>query len=165
MSKDLPRQSKTIGGHRYHVRRLPWGLWQQLYVRLQRVVGPALGRMLEGSGGGLSSLLNRDVSGLGEALGDLTQRLDHDTLEWVTTTLGTYTDVEDGRHTRTLEAPVQETWWPHHLREFAPWLAFALEVQLADFFAGLGDLGGPGDEGQDEQNDSSPSSPQTASTG
>jgi hypothetical protein len=128
---NLPSQERTIGEHVYRVTMLPVGRWLELQTLVLRIAGPALAEALASAKG--ASIMDLQVEGLGGALHRLSQSATASEQEKLLTMLGEATTVEG----KPLTWARQGMWWARRMRDLAPFVAFALEVEFADFFAGL----------------------------
>jgi len=129
---NLPSQERTIGEHAYRVTMLPMGQWLELESLVLRIAGPAIAEAMAGAKN-VQSLGDLQIESLGGALHRLSQAATAAEQERLLTLLGQGAQA-DGH---TLTWGEMRTWWPRFMRELAPFVAFALEVQLADFFDGL----------------------------
>ena len=133
---DMPYQDRMIGEITYRVSALPMGKWISLEATVAKVLGPALGELFVGAKGGIAALLAGEIEtdALGSAIYRITSGADEATQLKVISLLESAT--------KTLDSDGQDhhlgaDHWPRHMRDLAPWLAFALEVQLGDFISGF----------------------------
>jgi hypothetical protein len=98
---------------------------REALVRLQRVLGPALGELVEGRG----------KTGIARAVGSLAERLNTSDLEWFCTKVSECSTVEyeDGRVLPMSMKGVQDDLFPGNYSLMFAWLEFALEVNFRDF--------------------------------
>ncbi len=129
---NLPSDDRTIGSTTYQVTRLPMRQWLELKALGMRLAGPVIAEVLAGAKGGLSSLLdkNMDLGGIGQALYRLCADAKPADYNKLLDILGKCTAINN----KPLD---KDFWWPRNMEELAPYVAFALEVQFKDFFAGL----------------------------
>lgn len=111
-------KTKQIGSHSYLVRQLPATQAQRLFVRLSKLVGPALAEVTNGGAAGLK----------GAAM-QLFSQLNEQDVEDITKQMAKMSEV-DGRQ---LSACFDVHFTGLH-SELWQWLMFALEVQFQDFF-------------------------------
>jgi hypothetical protein len=117
-------KTKKIGDHEYLVRQLPAMKAQRLFVRLSKLVGPALAELTSGGKEGLKPA----------AMAILTQLNEAD-VEDITKQMIEMSEVDN--------KPMKLTFDVHFRGKHADlwqWLLFALEVQFEDFFGVLRDL-------------------------
>lgn len=124
---------RTIGDVRFRVSQLGFDASRKLFVRLSKRVGPGLARLAGGDvPGGLAALVealeDADLVYATDVLGDVSAYSTNDGKAWPSMS------VKANRDLLFDEAG---------LSVFFGWLAFALEVQYADFSAALGRLVGP----------------------
>jgi hypothetical protein len=154
---NLPSQERLIGGTVYRVTMLQMGQWEELLVLVMRGGGKPVAEFLAGINAGnissvieeirefgtitpeaLASLLPR----LASALCTLAETLDVTTIRRLRELLALSTFVDGS----PLDMTRQQTYWARgHMAELVPYLGFALEVQLADFFGGLLPAAPPGE--------------------
>lgn len=131
-------ESKHIGRYTYRVTQLGATEGVRLLATITRVLGPSLPSF---AGDGPSAMV--------EGLKALTERLDAPTLEGVISTLAPTTRVVVQGKEPLLSSIYEE----HFVGEYAEllgWLAFAIGVNYADFFRGLGPtLSGMVDQGSE----------------
>jgi hypothetical protein len=134
MSMDLPSEERQIGGRTYRVSKLPLRQWFELKALVLRMAGPALSELIASVQGGISNFAAADIpaEGVGLALHRFCGAATADEMERVVTILSSATRVSD-----QLLGQGAAAWWPQHMSDMAPWLAFALGVQFSDFFEGL----------------------------
>jgi hypothetical protein len=162
---NLPHVDRRIGAHLYRVTRLPMGKWLDLQATVLRIAGPGLAEVIAGAEGSLADLGGVDVRSLAGAIREVAARATAAEQRGLLELLGDATMVEgDEGKWRALPWARMATWWPRYMAELVPFVAFGLEVQLADFFAGLvsafggtvrareGRASGP-DESQDTSSD------------
>jgi len=127
-SLDLPGDERVIGQHTYRVAMLPMGKWLELEAILLDVIGPALAELIGGwrSGEGIGGL---DHRALAFAISAISTKAPAETQGRVLDILSAST-LCDGHRLNSLH-------WPRNMGELAAYVAFALEVQFADFFGGL----------------------------
>lgn len=112
-------KSKAIGAHTYLVRQLSVTPAQRLFVRVSKLIGPALvAAAAEGK------------AGLGTAAAQFFDKLNEDEIELITQQMAGVSEV-DGK-------PMKGCFELHFSKcgqkELWQWLLFALEVQFGDFF-------------------------------
>lgn len=133
---DLPSQERDICGKRYRIFMLPMGRWFEFEALVMRLIGPALAEILSKSDGRLARLGDLQISatGLGNALYEWCSKADSKDHEAVVKMLSSVTRVDDN----PLGDNGYLVHWPSNMRALVPFLAFGLQVQLADFFVGAG---------------------------
>lgn len=143
MSADLPSENREINGTVYTVSMLPLKKWMQLKKVAFGVIGAPLAEALASAEGGIKDLLGMNISNkaIGQGLYAMCANSSPESDELMLKLLSEATMVGDNR----LD-PVGH--WPRNMGNLGPYLAFALEVQFADFFKGLlGALPGDGQGG------------------
>lgn len=158
---NLPHQDRLIGAHRYRVTMLPMGRWLRLEGLVVGIAGPALGEALAEARGTLADLGGIDVRDLGGALRAIAQRATPEAQQELLELVADATQVEGEKGFSPLPWSRQITWWPRCMAELGPFVAFALEVQLADFFGGLLTVAGARIAGQPESTSEPDESPTT----
>lgn len=144
----LETSSKEIGsrGFTYHVTQLPSKKARNTLVRLVRIFGPVLGRLVEGYQGTkgkkatAAAVLDAvDGASVSSALSELAARLTEAELDHACTVFGEYTEIssdEDPESRKKLTTQAQELHFAGNTAELFEWLGFALEVNFSDFFKG-----------------------------
>jgi hypothetical protein len=144
----LASKSLLIGSHTYHVTELPSGQARDLLVKLVKVFGPVLAGMLEDGklipegteGAPAEALVNRvskvDSKTLSKMLLAFSDRVSAADFKYLCQVLGDSTQVEIEAGAQVpLDLEYQELHFKGgRLSHLFRWLAFALEVQYADFF-------------------------------
>jgi hypothetical protein len=132
----IKTESKVIGGHTYHVTQLPCGRSRVLLLRLFKVAGPAIGKLLDSGGGKVSELEGKAI---GDALAALAYGLNEQDLEFVVDQcFGDNVTVElDGKKPRVTKE-FCELHFAGALDEFFKVIGFVLEVNYRSFFGGAG---------------------------
>ncbi len=119
-------KSKAIEGHTYLVRQLSVTPAQKLFVRVSKLVGPALT---------LAAAEGR--KGLGAAASEFFAKLSEDEIELITQQMASVSEV-DGK---PMKACFELHFSKAGQKALWLWLLFALEVQFGDFFDDLlGDM-------------------------
>lgn len=133
----LETKSKTIGRYEYRVTQLGFKRGNATWIRLLKVLGPALGRLLEG-GRSLGSLA------IADSLGSLAANLTEDDLNYFCEVFGESTVVNVSADKQPILIPkLQETHFAGQYGEMLKWLAFCVEVNYSDFLSAFaGPLGG-----------------------
>ena len=139
-SANLPHVEREIHGRPYRVDRLGWWDVQDAIDALADVLGPSISQALDGHG--LDSIMEDPSVPWGTAIVGALQRAarkggrGRQLLE----TLGRQTMITDDadgeaepRRLRLTKA-VMDVWFSRYPGDAIPWLLFALEVQVADFF-------------------------------
>jgi len=142
-------QVREIDGYKFEVMPLGFKAARSAFVRLTKALGPALARAANAAPDLESLRTSAAQMDLVSAVSELADRVSDDELEWFADTFGKTT-----RFSRTGEQ------WPYltadnrealfsggSLLLFFRWLAFALEVNFADFFEWLRRAGDGGDHG------------------
>ncbi len=127
----LETKARTIGRFEYRVTQLGFKRGNATWIRLLKVLGPVLGKLLEG--GGFKGI---GVEGLSGGLSALAENLTQEDLEYFCEVFGESTIV----HVSADKDPVllpkyQETHFAGQYGEMLKWLAFCVEVNYSDFFA------------------------------
>lgn len=143
-------QEREIDGLVFEVAQLPAMRANKLLVRLGKVIGPALGKVSKLMQGGAKSIADAELSAVGEAIEALFDKLTPEEFEAVTKELlagASVTgaeSVEDGGTggKKVPLLPVFDRVMQGRTVTLGKLLAFAFEVNFADFFGvfrGLGD--------------------------
>ena len=140
----LEVKEKKIGRAVYRVEQLGTRKGRPAMVRLTKLLGPIMGKLLEGGDG-----KSVTTSGLAGALTELSDRISTEDLDHFCELFGEKTELvlDDGKRP-VLLLPYQESWFAGHYGEMMQWLAFCAEVNFGDFFGafkGLA-LGGGADK-------------------
>lgn len=140
MNQNLPTFTRTIGQHEYTVTRLGFAQARRLLELSEQLLGPAILSLLSGidTQAALSSILGTDARRAAEAILGTLGRLGSAKSDEVFRLLGAHTRVQDEGKLMVLSESNQDQWWALHPEECIAWLAYAYEVQFADFFAGAG---------------------------
>lgn len=139
----IQTEEKLIGEHTYFVTQLGALQGRKLLRRLVAIAGPALAELVkelppaskDGRGFDLGAL---NLSTVGAAVEALTERMTEEELEHVCNVLAARTEVQLDPERRV---PLQSIFDVHFAGRYSAmfqWLAFALEVNFRDFFAGSG---------------------------
>lgn len=145
----LKVEERRIGGATYRVTQLGFGAGRPALIRFARMVAPAVAE-LAGAVGSLTAasagaaLLETAIDGerLGRAFVAFLDRATEDEIAWLCETFAGRTLVRlDGSPAFVPLADVMEIHFAGKYRDALAWIRFALEVNFADFFAGL-DTGG-----------------------
>lgn len=124
-------EDRTIGAHTYRVTQLTALKARALFARLVRFIGPAAATAL-GGGRKLSQL------DLGSLLSDLTERVTDEELGYFCDVLGSCSElVGTNGKTVALDREILDVHFAGALLDMFKWLAFALEVNFADFLTEL----------------------------
>jgi len=140
----LETKSRVIGRYEYKVTQLGFKKGNATWVRLLKVLGPALGKLLE-TGANLKSM---NVAALSGPLAELAMTLTEEDLNYFCEVFGEATVVEVSADKKPILVPkVQETHFAGQYGEMLKWLAFCVEVNYSDF---MGAFAGPaaGDQAQ-----------------
>ena len=132
---NLPSVTKKIGGHSYVVWRLDWWGVNDVVERLAEILGPSLEGLADGVP--LRRILDVDssdilpllIKALGRATGERGRELQE--------ILGKQTVVTVDDRQVNLDRSKMGIWFSQQPKEALPWLGFALEVQVRDFFEPL----------------------------
>lgn len=132
---NLPYVEREIGEHLYRITRLDWWSLQDLISGLTEILGPSL----EGLGTGISlgDLLEVDSSEILPALASALGRATGAKGQALQLVLGRQTIVEVEDRAVQLDKATMGIWFSQTPDEAIPWLLFALEVQVKDFFGPL----------------------------
>ncbi len=141
-------QSKVIDGVTYEVQMLPGTKSWKMLLRLGKMIGPALGKVIDGSEGSLQNLMNADLSEvfIGEALTALTERMDEAEVEIIIQQLAECTIVDNKPLKGIFELHFQGN--PGALLK---WLAFAVQANFAPFSNALASVQQGQQEGETKQ--------------
>lgn len=141
----LESKSKEISGSNYTVYPLKATKGLTMFVKLTKIVGPALGIVIDAAAGGkdgkinfaqlMSTKVNSDI--FGRASEALVIRLDEGQIQAMVAELAEVTEISSGGKTMQLKS-VYEAHFAGKMGMLFAWLKFALEVQFADFFASWG---------------------------
>lgn len=124
-------EERRIGDHTYRVTQLTALKARALFARLVRFIGPAAATAI--GAGQLPSM-----GDLGGMLGELTERVSDDELGWFAARLGECSYlVGDNGKVLQLEPSVVDLHFAGALLDMFKWMAFALEVNFADFLSVL----------------------------
>lgn len=117
-------QRRTIDGVEFEVTPLGHKLARQGFVRLSKIIGPALAAAPTGQDADMQA-----------ALGMLVDRADDSDLEWFGDAFGKASrfSTDGGTRWPFLGAPEREALFTGRLMLYFQWLIFALEVNYSDF--------------------------------
>lgn len=149
----IETKEKTIGDYTYRVSQLPASKARKLLIRLFRVAGPSLGKVLESLEGkdgtmqvaalkGDKGGIDVDLSKISDALALLATNVFEEDFEYVVATLLREDRVEympEGKW-MPLNMQLADLHFAGKLDQLFKLIAFALEVNYAGFFAGTGGL-------------------------
>jgi hypothetical protein len=139
----LESETATINGRKYEVTKLPYSAGKALLVRLFKVAGPTLVRVVAG----VPSVQDKELGDLQvseifptmtAAVDQLASDLSEEDLDALVSTFGEYSWIVDGSHRHQLTAEYRELHFAGNYLELFQWLAFALRVNYAGFFKGPG---------------------------
>lgn len=116
-------ETREIGEHTFEVTPLGFTAGRKLFVRLSRAFGPAIGHLSTGRPQDLAAALSSALEGLSD------EDLNH-----VSEIFGETTRVVQGAKMPYLSKDLRETLFAGRILLFFQWIAFALEVNYADFF-------------------------------
>jgi len=122
-------ESKQIGKHRYTVTQLDAVRGSKAALRLAKVVGPAL-----------SAYSGEDAES--KAISALLSNLEEKDFDYLRETLSSATTVAGGKYGER-EPALDDVFAVHfagNYGEMIGWLAFAVKVNFASFFSGVGEL-------------------------
>lgn len=145
--------AETLHGHLYTVRMMGTSTGLELVRRLAKVVGPALGSILDGTDAGVSlgGLLGEEQKGVIDKLGKaatsnegglfatalnaLVRGIDNKAdVDWIVNQLAQTTHVQIDGSGKMIPLPsIYELHFAGLLKELGEWLVFALKVQLGLF--------------------------------
>jgi hypothetical protein len=121
--------TRTIGEHTYRVTQLTALKSRALFVRLVKLLGPAVVTVI-GSG------VNVNRAQLGGLLSELFTRLSDDELAYFCNVLGACTEVLGPGGAVVIDSPAMiDVHFAGRLLDMFKWLRFALEVQFSDFLS------------------------------
>lgn len=119
-------KTKVIGENTYLVRQLSVTPAQRLFVRVSKLIGPAL-----------ALAASEGKKGLGAAASEFFARLSEDEVEMITQQMAAVSEVNG----KPMKACFELHFSKAGPKELWTWLLFALEVQFGDFFDELlGDM-------------------------
>ena len=130
---------RRIGAHTYRVTHLPSKKGRSMLVRLVKMAGPGLGSFVGGVGrasGGASNTETALALGVGEALHDISARLDEHELAAVMDELALYTVVVQSAEVELRLSDIFDDHFAGRYDEMLAWARFCLEVNFRSFFAG-----------------------------
>ena len=135
----LETKERLIGSHRYYVTELPSSQARALLIRLVQIAGPVLASMLEDGGlmegDTIAKVSQMDTHTLARMVRDFAGKVKPEDLEYLCRVLGDTTEVSTEAGQVPLDLEKQEIHFSGgNLNLLFRWLAFALEVQYADFF-------------------------------
>jgi hypothetical protein len=143
-------KAREIEGHTYRVRMLDPMVASDLLVDIGKVIAPALGAIggfALGEKDGVSKLLEGDGNGSGETVVGsafergvvgFVDRLEKQKLREIVETMARATALVVGPQEEPELWPLFNAHFGGRLVAMYKWLAFALEVQYADFFLAIG---------------------------
>jgi tail assembly chaperone len=85
----------------------------------------------------MAALLGADSASLVPMVTDFCERLSDDELGYFCETLGSCTEIVGDASSATLTTQLQDVHFAGHLLDMFKWLAFALEVNYADFLSAI----------------------------
>ncbi len=126
-------QSKTIGGHDFTVYLLPWEQANDVLIEIADVIAPALAQ-LAAEPDSLDTLLESKLDGpeVAKVIAAAVQKLTRERMRFVTQTLMSVTHC-DGKELKAISNAV----FRGELTLMYKWLAFAIQVNYADFLSAL----------------------------
>lgn len=127
-------QKSIIDGHEYEVFMLAPKTARRILVEMVKVVGPALGQLVDSTPGGISKIMEMDTEGIKWAsiIGELSTRLDADMLDAHMSALAEKTHV-GGKPL----AGVFDLHFMGGIGTMFKWYAFALKVNYGNFTGAL----------------------------
>ena len=137
---------RDIGDVGFKVEQLPGIQGRRVLVRLYKLFGPSIGALIGssdiGSPGQTVTMDDIDLSSVGNAITRLALDIREEDLDYLCKTFGDHTQVrmpgfEEGQWLPLKKIGHDNIWHGRYKTMFL-WLAFALEVNYADFFGGLG---------------------------
>ena len=141
----LEEKRKRIGACEYQVRQLTVPVGRRLLVRLFKILGPAIGAAV----GGLPEDKGDDISigalntrAIGDAITLLADTITEDELENLCEILADATEYSPEPDRWLPLKKDSEMHWAGRYFDMFKWIAFALEVNYADFLGAQGSLGG-----------------------
>lgn len=131
-------QTKTIDGHNYQVQMLPGTKSWKMMLRLAKMIGPSLGKVIDGAGGDLNKLMASGISSsfISEAIAMLTSRLDEGEVELIVQQLSECTLVDN----KPLK-PVFDLHFQGDPIGVVKWLAFSIQANFGPFSSVLANVG------------------------
>lgn len=130
----LEQKSRIIGGANYRVGQIPATKCYKLAIAVGKIVGPALGHLLDAQGiEGFGDVeLKSDT--FSDAVSALLSRADENEVERIISQLAevTMVDPAGGEAFQPLKG-IFELHFAGKLKAMSLWLKFALETQFADF--------------------------------
>lgn len=151
-------KSRTIDGVTFSVTQLGFREGRRAFMRLSKSIGPGMTAMLAGA----ASIKDVQAQGLAAGVGRLIQDVSDEDLEYFAEVFGKVTRYHTGDSSKrpVLKDTDRESLFAGRLMLFFKWLAFAAEVNFADFFAALAESpdDGQGSGDEDERGSSPPES-------
>ncbi len=130
----IQTSERAIGKHTYYVTQLGFRKSREVFARLTKIIGPALGSLLAGGD---------NQAKAGAALEALCAQVSESDLEYLCDTFGEWTTVKAGDKKMKLTAEAMELVFAGHIEDCFRWLAFCLEANYAGFFGEFRSLVGP----------------------
>jgi len=139
-------ETKVIDGCTYTVQMLPGTKAWKMGLRLAKMLGPSLGKAIDGAEGDLQKLMNTqlDSSFLSDAITMLAERIEEVEVELIVQQLAEVTLV-DGKPLKT----IFDLHFQGNPVGVVKWLAFAIKTNFGPFSQGLASAG-PGQEQGDK---------------
>jgi hypothetical protein len=126
-------QTKVIDGHTYQVQMLPGTKTWKLILRLSKMVGPSLGKMIDSTDGNIGQLLESNIKDvfIGEAITALVERMDEADVEITIQQLAECTLVNN----KPLK-PIFDLHFQGDGIGVVKWLMFAIKANIGPFSIG-----------------------------
>lgn len=125
----IKTDTTTIDGYRYSVAQLGSSEGRRILVKLTRLLGPALGRLVGGEG--------RPSDAVSEAIAEFSAGANEDDLEDLCRTFGQSTELDVDGKPMLLNLDMQELHFAGRYGAMFQWLGFCLRVNYADFFVSV----------------------------
>jgi len=122
---------KQIGEHRYRIPLLPTSKGKPVLVRLVKLLGGPIGKLVEG---GSVSAIMAGKANVGGALAELAANLSEADLDYLCEVFGGVCQVEAAPGKWVLVSQVAEIHFAGRYAHMMKWLGACLEVNFADFF-------------------------------
>lgn len=126
----IKTETTTIDGDRYSVAQLGAREGRRILVKLTRLFGPALGRLVAGG--------PQTGEAISEAIAEFSAGATEADLEDLCRTFGQSTELEVEGKPLLLDIDMQELHFAGRYAAMFSWLAFCLKVNYSDFFDSLG---------------------------
>lgn len=131
----IEARDREINGTHYTVRMLNGTKGKALLTRLFKLAGPALADILAGIKDA-QSVQEMKLDGVADAVRSFASRLPDNELNEITLILAEHTEITIAGGKPMALKQLADSHFAGNYREMFSWIAFALEVNYADFFGG-----------------------------